>query len=258
VYIAVSALEITMRAQPSKCSTALGGFATTRWNVVAAAGRADDTASREALDQLCRIYWRPTYAYVRCKGYSPHDAQDLTQGFFEQLLQNRFLAAAHPTKGRFRSYLLTAVQHHLANCWRYARAQKRGGDCLFVPLDAVTDEGRYGLELADTSNPERAFDCHWALTVLQRVLDRLGAEYQKAGKSAAFEELRDRLMGDTNATPYAQVAAKLGMTESAARMAVNRLRSRFRTLVREEVSHTVADPAGVDEEIGELFAALGR
>jgi RNA polymerase sigma-70 factor (ECF subfamily) len=225
--------------------------------MVLRAGHGDDTRSHEALARLCQIYWYPLYAFVRRHGRGPEDAQDLTQGFFTHLLENRALATVDPAKGRFRSFLLTSLRNFMAKEWDRAQAQKRGGGRIHLPLDAASAETRYVREPADPASPDKVFERNWALTLLEQVLERLRAEQAAAGKRAQFEQLQDCLMGSPDAPRYAQLAARIGLSAEAARMAVSRLRRRYRELLREEIAQTVGSPAEIEEEIRHLFAALG-
>ncbi len=219
-------------------------FAATRWTVVLTAGRGQS----RALEDLCRTYWYPLYAYVRRRGYLAHEAEDLTQEFFARLLAKNYLADVEREKGKFRSFLLASLKHFLANEWDKARAQKRGGRFTFISADAET---KYRAEPADELSPDKLLDRQWALALLDQVLARLAAE-----EPADFEHLKPYLTAGGGAIPYAEVAGKLDMTEGAVKVAVHRLRKRYRQLLREEIAHTVASPAEVDEEIRHLFAAF--
>lgn len=233
-----------------------GGFATTRWTVVLGAGAADGERSRVALEELCRTYWRPVYAFVRRQGRSTHDAQDLTQGFFERLLAGSDLARVDPALGRFRSFLLASMKHYLANDHDRAVALKRGGGVAPVSLDVEGAETALGLEADTGFGPDRVYDRQWALALLDRVLERLREEHVAAGKVGLFEQLRPTLSVDRASVSYAEMARRLGMTEGAVKVGVHRLRQRYRTVLREEVAATLADPALVEEELRDLFAAL--
>jgi RNA polymerase sigma-70 factor (ECF subfamily) len=220
-------------------------FAHTRWSVVLAAQ--DPVRATTALEELCRTYWYPLYAYVRRCGHSAEDAQDLTQAFFARLLEKNWLESVAPEKGRFRAFLLVALKHFLANEWDKARAQKRGGGVVPVSLDAET---RYQREPRDELSPDRLFDRQWALAVLAIVLHRLG------DKQRLFAALRGTLTGEEPAGGYAAVARQLGLNEGAIKVAVHRLRKRYRELLRAEIAQTVSDPAQVAEELRSLFAAF--
>jgi len=231
-------------------------FRTTRWSLVAAARGGEMAEARDALAALCRDYWYPLYAFVRRRGHDVVTAEDLVQGFFARLLERGDLLAADPRKGRLRSFLLAACSHYLANETDRARAAKRGGGRVAVPIDRIDGEGRYAREPSHGLTPERLFERQWALTLLGRTLGRLEVEMRSAGKGHHFEALRPALLGDGGRAPYAAVATELGLTEEAARAAAARLRRRYRELLREEVAGTLDDPAEVDDEIRSLFAAL--
>lgn len=232
-------------------------FVTTRWSVVVSAQDSPSPDADRALELLCRAYWYPLYAHVRRKGYAAADAEDLTQAYFARLLEKRWLGAVDRNRGRFRSFLLSSLTHFLSNEWEKARAQKRGGHVSLVPLDGVAGEERFGLEPADSGSAEREFDRRWALALLDTVLARLGREYEEAGKADAFRVLKSALGGDREALGYARLSAELGISEGAARVAVHRLRQRYRELLREEIAQTVAGPEEVADEMRHLFAALG-
>jgi RNA polymerase sigma-70 factor (ECF subfamily) len=233
-------------------------FVTTRWSVILAAGGVDTTQAREAISCLCKTYWYPLYAYVRRQGHSPENAQDLTQEFFANLLAHNWVARADRHKGRFRSFLLMVLKRFLANEWEKAKTLKRGGQVRLVPLLLDTAETRYSQEPADTSTPEEVFEKQWALTLLQTVLQRLRQEYARKGKGELFSRLEPSLVGSRETQPYGSLAAELGMTEGAVKVAVSRLRERYRKYLREEIAHTVASPVQVDEELRHLFRALAR
>jgi RNA polymerase sigma-70 factor (ECF subfamily) len=224
--------------------------------VVLAAGHGDTTGAHDALAQLCKSYWYPLYAYARRGGCSPHDAQDLTQEFFARLLAGNWVAEADRQRGRFRSFLLSAMKHFMANEWHKAQAQKRGGGQPILSLDDDSAEHRYRLEPAEKATPESLFERGWALTLLDGVLARLEDEYRRTGKLAWLETIRPSLTTDREAIDYTAVAHKLGMTETAARVAVHRLRQRYRQLIRAEVASTVASPEEVEAEMRHLFQAL--
>ena len=224
--------------------------------MVVTAGRNDTVRARAALENLCQTYWYPLYAYVRRRGHSPENAQDLTQEFFARLLERRWLERADQQRGRFRSFLLSAMNHFLSDEWDKARAQKRGGGRAPLPLQFDTAETRYGQEPADRVTPEQNFERRWALTLLDEVLRRLRSEYQRDGRAAWFEALHPCLVGDRTAQPYAELAVQLGVSEGTVKAAVHRLRQKYRQLLRDEIAQTVAEPGEVDEELRHLFAVL--
>lgn len=224
--------------------------------MVLTAGRDDTTRAQDALARLCQTYWYPLYAYVRRRGHSPEDAQDLTQEFFARLLERNWLGRADQQKGRFRSFLLSAMNHFLSDEWDKARAQKRGGGLQPVPLQFDTAETRYGHEPADPVTPEQNFERRWALTLLDEVLRRLRLEYEADGRTELFAALHPCLVGDRTAQPYAELGVKLGVNEGTVKTAVHRLRQRYRRLLRDEIAQTVAEPGEVDEELRHLFAVL--
>jgi RNA polymerase sigma factor (sigma-70 family) len=232
-------------------------FVTTHWSVVVNAGGSDTTVAREALARLCQTYWYPLYAYVRRRNFSPPDAEDLTQEFFARFLEHRWVGDADREKGRFRTFLLSAMNHFLANEWDKARAQKRGGGVPLLPLEIDTAETRYVREPADNVTPEQHFEQRWAMTLLETVVNRLRAEYEQDGKTAMFAALNPCLVGDRTAQPYEELARKLGITEGAVKSAVHRLRQRYRQLLRDEIAQTVAGPSEVEEELRHLIAVLG-
>jgi RNA polymerase sigma-70 factor (ECF subfamily) len=237
-------------------------FLTTRWSVVLAAGAEHSlsagTKAREALAVLCQTYWYPLYAYVRRRGYDPDEARDLTQSFFVFLLERNALGAADPQRGRFRSFLLTALKNFLANEWNRAAAEKRGGGLMVLPLSADFDsaERLYGREPADTLTPERLFERRWALTLLDVVLSDLQAQYTAGGRAKLFEHLKPCLTGDSHAPPQARIAAELRITEGAAQVAIHRLRKRYRQLLRAHIEQTVESADQVEDEIRELYRAV--
>jgi len=235
---------------------AAGQFATTHWSVVLAAGDAHSPRSAQALETLCRTYWYPLYAYVRRRGHSPEEAEDLIQEFLVHLLATHALGTVHPAKGRFRSFLLASLNHFLANEWDKARAQKRGGGQMAISLD--TAEARYRAEPGDDMSPERIFERHWAMALLAQVSVRLRENYQTAGNGPLFETLRIYLTGEKGLPSYQQTADQLGLSLEAVKKAVERLRRRYGELLREEIAHTVNDPAEVDEEIRHLRIVLSR
>jgi DNA-directed RNA polymerase specialized sigma24 family protein len=231
-------------------------FATTHWSVVLQAGAGDSPAAQPALERLCQTYWLPLYAYVRRRGYSPEDAQDLTQEFFARLLQRRWLASADPHRGRFRAVLLTAMKHFLADEWDRLKAQKRGGGQRVLPLEVESAETRFQLEPADTRTPETIYEWRWAQALLETVFEQLHREYVDEGKGMLFGELKGCLTQARSAVRYAELASRLKLSEGSLRVTVHRLRQRYRELLRAEVAHTVASPAEVEEELRYLFRVL--
>jgi RNA polymerase sigma-70 factor (ECF subfamily) len=235
-----------------------GCFVTTHWSVVVTAGHSDTQRAQAAIEKLCRAYWFPLYAYVRRRGHSVEDAQDLTQEFFARVLEHNWLARADQAKGRFRTFLLTAMERFLANEWDKMRALKRGGGQRNIPIQLDTAETRYGVDPADTRTPEQAFEYRWALTLLDEVVSQLEAEFRAEGRADLFASLKPCLVGDRASQPYAELAAKLGMEEGAVKVAVHRLRQRYRELLRAEIANTVASPGEVDAEMHHLFNVLTR
>ena len=233
-------------------------FPITHWPVVLSASAPGSSRAAEALEKLCRTYWYPLYAYVRRRGKSSPDAQDLTQEFFARLLARHWLERADQSRGRFRTFLLTALEHFLANEWDKERALKRGGDRQFVPLDWATAETRYGSEPADSSTPEQIFERRWAVTLLDEVLEKLGGEYRAIGKGELFAALRLGLVSDRSSLPYAELARTLHLSESGVRVAVHRLRQRYRELLRSEIANTVDSGEAVDAEMRHLFNVLAQ
>jgi RNA polymerase sigma factor (sigma-70 family) len=230
-------------------------FATTRWTLVLAAGRATPVQARQALEQLCQTYWYPLYAYIRRRGYAAPDAEDLTQAFLTRLLENHAVAAARSDRGKFRSFLLASLNHFLSDEWDKARAQKRGGQKV-LSLNALSAESRYAAQPRDQLTPEKLFERQWALRLLDQVLRRLQDEFGAAGKAKLFEHLRDCLTGKRTTLPYAQLGARLGLTEGALKVAVHRLRQRYRELLHEEIAETVASSEDVEDELRALRQAL--
>jgi len=229
-------------------------FRTTHWSMVMAAGQSESPEATAAMEDLCRRYWSPLYAYARRRGQNVHDAQDLTQEFFARLLQHNTFAHLNREKGRFRSYLLSAFQYFMSGEWDRARAQKRGGGQPLMSLDADQAETRYALEQATESSPERAFDQRWALTLLEQGLVCLREEFEAAGKGEHFEALKVFLSREAASEEYQAVALRLSTTPSAVAVAVHRLRRHYGELVRNRVAETVATPADLEEELRYLFA----
>jgi len=232
------------------------GFNTTRWSLVLAAGRDSSPQSREALEQLCRTYWKPLYSYARMKGRSDADAEDATQDFFARFLARDHLRLADRDRGRFRSFLLTSLKHFLVNDWQRQQAARRGGGAEAIPLHEDGAEERIA---ADAANPdaELLFDQQWAAALIEQTLSDLRAEYVAAGKGDLFERLKPFVGGGTTPVPdYETVAGEIGMAVGAVRVAVHRLRERYRELLRSAVAHTVASPADVDDELRHLIQVI--
>lgn len=206
--------------------------------------------------ELCGMYWYPLYAYVRRRGFDTHEAEDLVQDFFARLLEVDFLASVDREKGKFRAFLLATIKHFLANQWDRSQAKKRGGDLVVLSLDALAAGSRYDLEPAHNLTPERLFERQWALTVLERTVGRLQAEMTAEGKLNLFEQFKSFLTAERHSIHYAHLAAEIGMTEGAVKVAVHRLRRRYRELLRDEIAQTVASPEEVDEEIRYLLSCL--
>ncbi len=232
-------------------------FVTTHWSIVLSAREKDSPRSTAALETLCRTYWYPLYAYLRRQGRPPHDAQDLTQGFFARLLQKDYLQAAAREKGKFRTFLLVALKRFLANEWDREHALKRGGFAQVVSIDQEIAESRFGAEPSHNVQPDVLFDRHWAMTLLERTMAQLQEEYVASGRAKLFEYLQSCLAREASALPYAEIAARLNLTEAAVKMAVHRLRNRYREILRAEIAHTVSSVEEVEEEIRLLFASFG-
>lgn len=233
-------------------------FPVTQWTTVLAAGGTPSPESARALERLCGAYWYPLYAFVRRSGYSPADAEDLTQEFFVRLLDHNWIAHADRHRGRFRSFLLMAMKRFLAKEWDRVQTAKRGGKAKIIPLQLDTAETRYSREPADTLTPDEVFEKHWAMMLLSSVLKRLREQYERDGKGRLFETLEPCLIGSRDTQPYAAIASRLGMTEGAVKMAVCRLRERYRECLKEEIGQTVASSADIDAELRHLFHVLGR
>ncbi len=240
--------------QPNPLPVEGGRFEQTRWSVVVAAGGRESKEARRALEELCATYWYPLYAFVRREGHGADDAQDLTQEFFARLLEKNWLRAVDKEKGKFRSFLLAAMRHFLANEWDRAHRLKRGGGQAILSLDAESAESRYALEPADPVTADRIFERRWALTLLEQVLARLREEFVSVGREKLFEALKQALTGEK--IPYGEIASRLKLNEGAVRVAVHRLRLRYRELIRAEIAQTVATEDEVDAEVQHLFAAL--
>jgi DNA-directed RNA polymerase specialized sigma24 family protein len=243
--------------------TALGGnahhgpaaFTTTHWSVVLEA-QGESPAAREALEKLCRTYWRPLYEFVRRQGCGPEEAEDLAQGFFALFLERRDLDAVRREKGRLRSYLLVSLKHFLANERHRAMAVKRGEGRRLISLEELRSGERASLEPADTLSPDRIYERRWALTVLEQVFARLKNEYRAAENAPLFDRLKELLAGESGQPSQAKIAGEFGMTENAVKQAFHRFRQRYQLLLREEIAHTVAVPGDIEDELRHLIAVL--
>jgi len=243
--------------------TGLGGntergavaFTTTHWSVVLTV-QGESPAAQEALEKLCRTYWRPIYGFVRRQGIASAEAEDLTQGFFASLLEHRNLDAVRKEQGRLRSYLLGALKYFLGEERRRAMAIKRGKGQRLIPLEELCADERFAIEPADPVTADLIYERRWASTVLERVLNLLKDEYQIAGNVVLFDSLKQLLPGEPDAPPQKDVATQLGMTENAVRQAFYRFRQRYQSLLREEIAHTVATPGDIEDELRHLIAVI--
>lgn len=233
-------------------------FQTTQWSLVFRAGDKRDPGADAALAELCRRYWTAVYAYVRRRTRDLHRAQDLTQAFFTRLLERNLPASADPQRGRFRAFLLTSVRNFLANEHERDNAERRGGGVRAFSLDFDDGETRLRIEPGEDATPEFLFERQWALTLLEEVLAQLEREHAAPERRRQFELLKPMLVGDPDRLPFAELAARLNVSEEAARQAATRLRRRYRDLLRSEIALTVSDPADVDDEIARMFEVLGR
>jgi RNA polymerase sigma-70 factor (ECF subfamily) len=234
-----------------------GAFTTTHWSVVLEA-QGESPAADEALEKLCRIYWRPIYSFVRRQGLAPAEAEDITQGFFAQLLERRSLDAVRKEKGRLRSYLLGALKYFLTDEQRRAMAVKRGKGQRLISFEELRADERIEMEPADTVTAEMIYERRWALTILERVLSRLKDEYRAAGNAGLFDSLKQLLPDEPGAPSQAEIAMQLSMTENAIRQAFYRFRQRYQSLLREEIANTVATPGDIEDELRHLITVLGE
>jgi RNA polymerase sigma-70 factor (ECF subfamily) len=238
-------------------STAPGDvFATTHWTVVLVAGRRHTPQSDGALEELCRTYWFPLYAYVRRRGHTKEDAEDLVQAFFARFLAKNYLAGLSAGRGRFRAFLLASLKHFLINEWKKSQRLKRGGGEKLLSLDWQTADAQFQVAATNEPSPDKNFDREWAVALLAKVIERLQRECEADDKTKLFEQLKIFLTAGKGALPHAEAAKNLGLDETAVRVAVHRLRKRYRILLREEISQTLADAADVDEEMRALFGAF--
>ena len=242
----------------SRPGTSAGLFATTYWDVVLQASQQELPEAAAALEKLCQLYWYPLYAYTRRRGYRPLDAQDLTQAFFAHVLSRDFLKGVRPEKGRFRSFLLTCLKNFLADQWEKAHTTKRSGAAPELLVDWAEAEDRYRLEAPEQSNPESLYERRWAIDLLAHALDRLREESVAAGKQVLFDQLQSRLLGEPATETYAELGTRLGLSESAVKVAIHRLRQRYRELLREQIANTVTKPEEIDEEMRYLFEVVSR
>jgi len=242
---------------PETSSADNARFATTRWSLVLKAGGTSSKDAAPALASLLESYWQPLYAFVRRKGHDPEAAFDMTQEFLSRILERNLLAAADPHRGRFRTFLLTALERFLINEWASSRRIKRGGGRKWVSLELDDAEKSYRLDPADNRTPERVYERRWALVLLERALERLDDEHRGSSRGALYAAVRHELSGKGTLVSNAEIAASLGMTEGAVKTAVHRLRRRYGEILREEIAETVATPEDVEDEIRHLFEALG-
>lgn len=246
----MSASELTLKPEPRSV------FPTTHWSVVLAAGDAGSPQADVALADLCRTYWYPLYAFIRRQGHRAHDAQDLTQTFFARLLAKNQVAQVDRERGRFRTFLLAALKHFLADEWDKARRLKRGGDREIISFDAASAEERYLLEPVDHYDAARLYERRWVTTLFDKVLTRLEAEFRDSSRGELFEALKGGLLADDSRARYADIGVRFGKTEDAVKQTVVRMRRRYRELFREEIAQTVAGPAELEDELKHLFAVL--
>jgi DNA-directed RNA polymerase specialized sigma24 family protein len=250
--------ETELNSPPASSTTGgrLDVFATTHWTVVIAAGRSGSPDAEAALEQLCRTYWYPLYVFVRRQTSTREDAEDLTQAFFARFLEKNYLENLTSQKGKFRAFLLASLKHFLANEWDRAHRQKRGGGIAALSLDWQDADARYQIDPADKLTPDVLYDRAWAVTLLERVLARLRDENAKGDKAKLFDQLKAFLMVGANAIPYLEVANRLNLNDGAVRVAVHRLRRRYRELLREEIGQTLSDATQIEEEMRTLFSAF--
>ena len=247
--------ELTANGSAPRTQKGEAQFTTTHWSVVLEA-QSESPVAQEALEKLCRAYWRPIYGFVQRQGIGPEEAKDITQGFFADLLEHKSLAAVRKEKGRFRSYLLGALKYFLADERRRMMAIKRGKGQLLIPLEELSPDERTEIELTDPLTAEQIYERRWASTVLARVLDLLKNEYGAAGNARLFDSLKQLLPDEPGAPTQADIAAQLDMNANAVRQAFYRFRQRYQSLLREEIAHTVATPGDVEDELRHLIAVV--
>ena len=231
-------------------------FSTTQWSVILRAADTENEGSKNAMESVCRACWYPIYAFVRRQGYTPEDAQDLTQGFFVHVLENNVLAHADKERGRFRSFLLGALRHFVSNEARKNRAEKRGGKVTFLSVDATEGEDRFGREIQDPATPEKLFQRNWAENLLRRASETLRADYERSHKLHLYEAIKPYLLGSANPDSYQEVADSLGISSGSLAVMVFRMRKRYGDILRQEIAQTVDDPADVQSEIRLLLEAV--
>jgi len=253
--VSAAADDVTSVSAPGPESRGGIAFTTTQWSVVLEA-QGESPGAQEALEKLCRMYWRPIYSFVRRQGVGPADAEDLTQGFFASLLEHRNLNAVRKEQGCLRSYLLGALKYFLADEQRRAMAIKRGKGQRLIPLEELRGDKYMEVEPADPVTAERIYERHWASTVLERVLSRLKDQYREAGNAVLFDSLKDLLPDEPGAPSQADIAARLNMSENAVRQAFHRFRQRYQSLLREEIAQTVATPGDIEDELRHLIAVV--
>jgi RNA polymerase sigma factor (sigma-70 family) len=247
--------EASLSAIGGSAQNGAVAFATTHWSVVLTA-QGESAAAQEALEKLCRTYWRPIYGFVRRQGARTEEAEDITQGFFALLLERRDLSAVRKEKGRLRSYLLASVKHFLADEWRHAMAVKRGKGQWLIPLEELRESERIEVGRSDRLTADQIYERRWALTVLEQVLARLRDEYRSAGNLRFFDRMKKMLMDEPDRPSQAEIASEFDMTENAVKQAFYRFRQRYQILLREEISHTVAMPSDIEDELRHLIAVV--
>ncbi len=233
-------------------------FTTTHWSVVLAASDSPSPGASQALESLCRAYWYPLYAYVRKKGYTMEDAQDLTQAFFARMLEKNYVAQAQSERGRFRTFLLAALNHFLADEWDKTQRLKRGGGQEVMSFEAISAEERYRMEPVEQLDAAKLYERRWVTTFFDRVLTRLREEFHHSGKAELFDQLKPSMLAEETGVSYAELGRQLGLNEDAVKQAVRRMRHRYRALFREEIAQTVDGPGEVEDELKHIFAVLSE
>jgi RNA polymerase sigma-70 factor (ECF subfamily) len=254
----VAQMPLSERVNPESGKEPAMQFHTTHWSVVLAAGEEGSEQAGAALSRLCQTYWFPVYTFIRKRGHSPEQAQDFTQEFFAVFLEKNYVAKAARDRGRFRAFLMSSVENFLYNQHDRAQAQKRGGGQIFISLDWVSAEERYKIEPVEEADPVRAYEQEWAATLLDLVLNRLRNEFGAEGRVGLFDDLQAHLWGEAETIPYPQLAEKFGLSAGNVKTIAHRLRERYRELLREEISQTVAKPGEVDDEIRYLMRIVGQ